>query len=157
MQSVSCHQVFINCIIIICMMRSVLLKDGGSECSMDYGVPAGSYLQRLESHIDWLRKRRKLSLYLQSSKRTKRLMGNLSSEKSNERRSYGDCVCACVCSVASDSFATLLTVVCQAPLSTGFFHQVAILASREPSWSRDWTSLSGVSCTARQILYKWTT
>ena len=57
-------------------MRLVLLKDGGSECSMDYGVPAGSYLQKLESHIDWLRKRRKLFLYLQSSKWTKSLMGS---------------------------------------------------------------------------------
>lgn len=53
MQSVSYHQVFINCIIMICMMRLVLLKDGGSECSMDNGVPGGSsYLQKLECHID---------------------------------------------------------------------------------------------------------
>ena len=62
-------------------------------------------------------------MYLQSSKRTKRLMGNLSSEKSNERRSYGDCVCACVCacvcSVASDSFATLLT-----SLPGSFVHRI---------------------------------
>ena len=63
----------------------------------------------------------------------------------------------CICSVASNFCVTLWTVVCEVPLSTGFSHQVAIFASRESSWPRDWTSVSGISCTARQILYKWAT
>ena len=56
-------------------------------------------------------------------------------------------------------FATLWTVAHQAPLSMGFCRQekplewVAMLSSRGSSQPRDWTHISYVSCTDRQVLY----
>ena len=34
---------------------------------------------------------------------------------------------------------------------------IAIFFSRESSWPRDWTHVSGISCTGRRILYPWAT
>ena len=34
---------------------------------------------------------------------------------------------------------------------------IAIFYSRKPSWPRDWTCISCVSCISRQILYHWAT
>jgi len=75
------------------------------------------------------------------------------------------CVCVCVClcshmrSAVSDSYATLWTIACQAPLSMGFFKArivewVAISSSRRSSQPRDGTH---VSYTGRWILYHYTT
>ena len=65
----------------------------------------------------------------------------------------------CVCSVASvmSNSAMLYAVVCQAPLSMGILQArvlewVAMPSSR-PSWSRDWTCISYVSHTGKQIPY----
>ena len=49
----------------------------------------------------------------------------------------------------------------EAPLSMGFSRQelewVAISSSRGSSWPRDHTHISYVSCTGRQVLYRWAT
>ena len=59
-------------------------------------------------------------------------------------------------------FVTSWTVVCQAPLSMGFFQArimewVASPSSRGSSWPRDWTHVSCVFCIGRRILYHWAT
>ena len=52
-------------------------------------------------------------------------------------------------------FVTLWTVSCQAPLSVGFSRQEywSGLISRGPSWLRDWTHVSYVSCIGKWVLY----
>ena len=73
------------------------------------------------------------------------------------------CVCVCVCEVASvrvQLFATLWTVVFQAPLSRAFsmtriLEWVAIPSSRGSPWPRDWTPVSYVYCIGRWVLYHW--
>ena len=57
------------------------------------------------------------------------------------------------------SFGTPWTVVCQAPLSIGFFQTrisdwVAISFSKGSAWPKDQTH---ISCIGRQILYHWAT
>ena len=54
----------------------------------------------------------------------------------------------------SDSFAAPWTVAPQASLS---MEGAAISFCRESSWPRDWSCVSYVSCTGRQILYHWAT
>ena len=82
------------------------------------------------------------------------------------------CVCVCVCvgtcactlghSVMSDYFATSYTIappcfsvhgISQARI----LEWVAISLSRGSSWPRDWTHISCVSCSGRQIIYNWST
>ena len=67
--------------------------------------------------------------------------------------------------LVSKSGPTLVTpwiVACQAPLSMGI-HQartlewVSMLSSRGPSWPRDLTHISYISCIDRLVLYLWTT
>ena len=59
-------------------------------------------------------------------------------------------------------FVTPWTVAHQSPLSMGQSWQeilewVVISSSRGSSWPKDWTHVSGSSCTGRQILYHWVT
>ena len=93
---------------------------------------------------------------------------------------YKEMMCVCVCVLGNfQLFATPWTVaLCyspwycrflwtvaswiEAPLFMGFFwagilEQVAIFHPRVSSWPRDWTHVSCISCTGRQILYHWAT
>ena len=73
------------------------------------------------------------------------------------------CVCVCVCTHALSLshvriFATPLTVAHKALLSRGTFQArilewIAISLSRGSSQPRDWTHVSFIFCTGRQILY----
>ena len=59
-------------------------------------------------------------------------------------------------------FAIPWTVLCQAPLSTGFPRQeywsgLPLPSPGESSWPRDWTHAFCVSCSDRQILQHWAT
>ena len=65
---------------------------------------------------------------------------------------------------ACTQFVTLQPLAHQAPLSMGFFDDFlqarvlewfAISSSGGSSRPRDWTSISCVSCIARQILHRW--
>ena len=69
-------------------------------------------------------------------------------------------LCACVLSLSHVRlFVTTWTVAHQALLSIGFQARVlqwlAISSSRGPSWLRDQTRFSCISCIGRQILYHW--
>ena len=74
------------------------------------------------------------------------------------------CVCVCVC-VCVQSCPTLCGPMdCSSPGSpvhgisqTRILEWVAISFSRGPSWPRDWTCISCVSCIARRILYRGAT
>ena len=68
--------------------------------------------------------------------------------------------CACMLSHFSrvQLFATLWTVACQAPLSTGILQArilecVATPSSKGSSQLRDQTCISYISCIRRQVLY----
>ena len=65
-------------------------------------------------------------------------------------------------SVVSDSFGTLWTVACQAPLSTGFPRQeywsaLPFLSPGESSWPRYPIHVSCISCPGRWSLVHWAT
>ena len=66
------------------------------------------------------------------------------------------CVCW-VTSVMSDSLLSYGLIAHQAPLSIGFSGQenkwVAKPSSRRPSWARDQTYISYISCTGWRVLY----
>ena len=63
-------------------------------------------------------------------------------------------------SVVSDSFGTLWTLACQAPLSMGFPRQeywsaLPFLSPGESSWPRYQIRVSCISCTGRWSLFHW--
>ena len=68
-------------------------------------------------------------------------------------------VCVCACSVMSDSCDL---IDCGLPgssvhgiIQARMLECIAISFSRGSSWPRDWTHVSYVSCTGRQVLYHW--
>ena len=75
------------------------------------------------------------------------------------------CVCVCVCVVHDQPCSTLLYPIdCSSPGSSVYgvsqariLKWVAISSSRGPSWSRDRTCVSCVSCIDRKALYHYST
>ena len=71
-------------------------------------------------------------------------------------------VCTSLCSVTRSCPTLRNSMDCSPPGSSvhgisqaRILEWVAIPSSRRPSQPRDWTSISSVSCTGRQILYHW--